>query len=531
MTKPSFGTQVTVITYVEKPVGASAISVYAPGYLGKYDSAHPTTYNEQDVWTVYATVGSTLAAGVYYYNSSVSSSPIKITTSSATILQGKLISAMEDIAWAEKNGYQTASAYGGFDSVFTAMGAVRAYIDELFANTINAVNSITIATGGTILSQNYATGVSGFRMAGASGDVEFANGTFRGTLYASSGSIGGTVIESLALSSSNYEEDDEGFPIEGYRFYSSGIISAEGALLDAAEVRGVKWSGAVKIGSALSAYNSTISPWDSNSFSLQTPSGAGSIPFYNFNGSTIVQAGLKIYFGMTPIAYTYLPNYGEDRDYYYVVLDAESAPDYTLRFYYGSGVGAEYNYPSSYSSFANCSMCAMSKNSVALIDSVNKKLQKFLYDFGEDILYFESSLDIAVTGTSTIINIDSLTSDKVAYVDSDNKELRVYKQSGTTWSVIASCSVSAYSNIRLATLNSSDIAVVNNATTASVYLYRISGSSISKIESCQETYLGTSIGSISSLNGTDIVAVDTSGLLQIYRYGYALSVPKKFEWS
>lgn len=190
MTKPSIATatQVTVVTYKEKYVGASGVTVFSPRYLGKQEATHPASYNNRDHWLVYDTDDDPIQVGVWYSNDGT---PTRITTSDSSELQGMMLAATEDIAWAEKHGYQTSTAYGGFETVFQAMGAVRAYIDELFANTITARESITVATGGTILSQNYATGVSGFKMAGETGDAEFNDVTVRGEIEAESGNFRG----------------------------------------------------------------------------------------------------------------------------------------------------------------------------------------------------------------------------------------------------------------------------------------------------------------------------------------------------
>lgn len=221
MTKPSFGTQVTVITTREKAVGASAVTVYAPRYLGRYEAAHPTTHNVRDRWTVYDTDDSPIQVGVYYYTGSAVT---RITTSDGAELQGMMVDAVDDIAWAEKNGYQTSSAYGGTNMYFQALGAVRAYIDELFANTITARESITVATGGTILSQNYATGVSGFQMAGETGDAEFNSVEIRGTVYASSGSFTGGITATSGSFIGNVEISSAGSFIGGGRFSSTGTV-------------------------------------------------------------------------------------------------------------------------------------------------------------------------------------------------------------------------------------------------------------------------------------------------------------------
>lgn len=222
--------------------------IYSPKYIGRSIAVHPVSKQEGDWWTVCATAGSAVAAGVYYYDTSVSSVPTVITTSSSSVLQGKFVAALEDIAWAEKHGYQTASAYGGFDVFFQALGAVRAYIDELFANTITARESITIATGGTILSQNYASGVSGFHMAGDTGDAEFNNVTMRGTMYASAGSFSGDIA--IGTADTIFKADSNGiylgdatFADAPFKVSQAGELTALNAVLSATLTAGGSIAG------------------------------------------------------------------------------------------------------------------------------------------------------------------------------------------------------------------------------------------------------------------------------------------------
>lgn len=115
------------------------MSTYAPRYLGKYQAAHPASYNNGDWWLVYDTDDSPIQRGVYYSNNGT---PTRITTSSSADLQGKLVAALADIAWAEKDGKGTAADYGGFDAFFSALGAVSAFIQNLFAQNISFTGSI-----------------------------------------------------------------------------------------------------------------------------------------------------------------------------------------------------------------------------------------------------------------------------------------------------------------------------------------------------------------------------------------------------
>lgn len=116
------------------------ITTNAPKYLGRYLASNPASYNNGDWWTVYDTNDSPIQRGVWYSNNGT---PARITTSSSTELQGKLIAALGDIAWAEENSYGIASDYG-FSAIFQSLGVVTAFINSLFAQYIK------VQTGGSI---------------------------------------------------------------------------------------------------------------------------------------------------------------------------------------------------------------------------------------------------------------------------------------------------------------------------------------------------------------------------------------------
>ena len=111
-------------------IAATVSETYAPKYLGRYDHAHPSSYNSGDWWTVYDTDDDPIQRGVWYSNSGT---PTRITTSSAMNLQAKLASAIGDIAWAEAQGTYGTSADYGIESVFQSLGAVSAFIETLAA--------------------------------------------------------------------------------------------------------------------------------------------------------------------------------------------------------------------------------------------------------------------------------------------------------------------------------------------------------------------------------------------------------------
>jgi hypothetical protein len=122
----------------------------APHYLGRYYASHPSSYNNGDWWLVYDTDDSPIQRGVYYSNNGAAT---RITTSSSADLQGKLVAALADIAWAEASGYGKASNYGGFDAFFTALGAVSAFVQNLFVGSA----SIIVSAGNNIVNSSNST--------------------------------------------------------------------------------------------------------------------------------------------------------------------------------------------------------------------------------------------------------------------------------------------------------------------------------------------------------------------------------------
>ena len=117
----------------------------AARYLGRFEAAHPGSFIAGDWWTVFDTDDTPIQRGVWYSNAGT---PARITTDSSFTLQAKLASTITDIAWAEANGYGVTSDYG-VENLYQVLGAVSAFIENLFAQ------AITVPTGGRI---RYETG-------------------------------------------------------------------------------------------------------------------------------------------------------------------------------------------------------------------------------------------------------------------------------------------------------------------------------------------------------------------------------------
>lgn len=192
---------------------------YAPKYLGRYSAAHPASYNAGDWWLVYDTDDTPIQRGVWYSNSGT---PTRITTSSSADLQGKMVLALADIAWAEKNSFGTSTDYG-FNTFFQAIAAVTAFFGDLFAQ------NITMGSSGYLKSNNYAES-GGFATAGVKIDAatglvnaygaKLRNADIAGAIAASSGSIGSFSIGTYLNSGSKSTYDDN---VAGVHAGSDGI--------------------------------------------------------------------------------------------------------------------------------------------------------------------------------------------------------------------------------------------------------------------------------------------------------------------
>lgn len=144
---------ITAVADEAKDYTDTEIPSKAPKNLGRFNAAHPATHNNLDWWVVYDTDDSPIERGVWYDDAGTETRISAVSgetgyTTDATLL-AKLTSCLVDIAWCEKNSYGVAADYG-IAMFFESLGAVTAFIEELFAQ------NITMASGGVIKSVNYA---------------------------------------------------------------------------------------------------------------------------------------------------------------------------------------------------------------------------------------------------------------------------------------------------------------------------------------------------------------------------------------
>lgn len=172
----------------------SRVTTVAPRYLGRYDHAHPASYNPGDWWTVYDTDDSPIQRGVWYSNAGT---PARITTASATTLQAKFVEAIPDVAWAEGNvspDYGTSVDYG-ISAVFSSIAAVSAFFTELFAQNITATGTITGATlkatdGRIKISSDIDSELKGVQVSSGDVDAPVTDQTLCVTSVGGSGIVG-----------------------------------------------------------------------------------------------------------------------------------------------------------------------------------------------------------------------------------------------------------------------------------------------------------------------------------------------------
>jgi hypothetical protein len=93
------------------------------------------------------------------------------------------------------------------------------------------LTSGTIAVGSVISSSNYVAGTQGWRING-NGEIEAQDATIRGSIFASDGDIGGILINSGDIQSSNYTAG-----VDGFRFTSLGTGQVGGILMDTTGIR------------------------------------------------------------------------------------------------------------------------------------------------------------------------------------------------------------------------------------------------------------------------------------------------------
>jgi len=320
------------------------------------------------------------------------------------------------------------------------------------------------------------------------------------------------------IKSSNFATDPTGFPSAGFRLaHSTGVLEAVGAKLDIAEVRGVKWSSPVQLGSgltisgagsaALAALNSTdVAFIDRDNDSLRV---------YRWNGSTWAQVGSGL--SISGIGYPALAALnGTDVAF----IDGVNA---SLRVYRWDGsTWTQVGSGLTISGAGTPALAALSSTDVAFIDSGNDSIRVYRWN-GSSWAQVGSGLTITGVGYPALA---ALNSTDVAFIDSYIESLKVYRWNGSSWAQVGSgLTITGVGQVALTALNSTDVAFIDRSND-SIRVYRWNGSSWAQVGSAGSISLSGGIPALAAMNGTDVAFIDSyNKSLKMYRFGFSLATP------
>jgi len=439
----------------------AAIPTTAPKYIGRYTVSHPTS-NYSDWWLLYGTAGSAITRGVYYNNAGTAA---RITTSSATALQGKLVESLSDVAWAEANSFGAASDYG-IDNFFTNIAAVTALIQSLFAQYIK------VETGGSLRG---------------------------GDRYDESGAV-----------------DDGTKP--GFFISAAGACKVSGLEFSGYGAGGVQWSWPSQIGtntSVVAGGIAGIAPLNGTDIALAFADPNPRLSMYRFDGTSWAIVGNRLTTtGATPDV-TGL----NSTDIAWVDGNSD-----VLRVYRFDGTDwAQVGSDTSVTSAVDPSITALNGTDIAYIDDANDDLRTYRFG-GTTFSQLGNDLNISSVNNPSIT---ALNETDIAFIDETNADLRTYRFDGTDWAQVGSdLNLGTITYPSITALNETDIAFID-ATNDQLRIYRFDGSSWAQTTDAGQTGL-TSVGfpALGSLNGTDIAYFDTfNDELRVYRFGFSLSFP------
>jgi hypothetical protein len=160
------------------------------------------------------------------------------------------------------------------------------------------------------------------------------------------------------------------------------------------------------------------------------------------------------------------------------------------------------------------SLAALNGTDVAFIDSGNDELRVYRWS-GTSWSMVGSGLAISGSGYPSLA---ALNGTDVAFIDSSNEQLRTYRWSGSSWSLLGSgFSLPNTEYAALAALNGTDVAFINSYHNL-LRVFRWSGSSWSSVGSSL-SISGSGYPSLAALNGTDVAFIDSSNdELRTYRW-------------
>jgi len=440
----------------------AAVPTTAPKYIGRYTVSHPTS-NYSDWWLLYGTAGSAITRGVYYNNAGTAA---RITTTSATALQGKLVEALSDVAWAEVNSFGVADDYG-IDTFFKNIAAVTALIRSLFTQYIK------VESGGSIRG---------------------------GNRYDESGAI-----------------DDSTEP--GFFINAAGSCKVSGLEFSGYGAGGVQWSWPSQIGNdlnistvgvvAICALNGTdIAFIDATNDDLRT---------YRFDGTTWAQVGNDLNITNVGILPAVCALNGTD-----IAFIDDTNDD--LRCYRFDGTDwAQVGNDLNISTVGYPALCALNGTDIAFIDATNEDFRCYRFD-GTDWAQVGNDLNVSTVGGASICTLNET---DIAFIDSTNDDLRIYRFDGTNWAQVGNdLNITDVGLPAICALNGTDVAFIDS-TNDELRIYRFDGTNWAEVQDSGSTGITSSgFPALCALNGTDVAFIDsTNDDLRVYRFGFSLSFP------
>lgn len=171
----------------------------------------------------------------------------------------------------------------------------EAWIDSAMIANLSAgkITSGSLAVGEYIQSTGYTPGSAGFRITG-SGSAEFSSITARGTIYASGGAIGGAVIDSTGVKSTNFVEGVSGWRLDN----SLGKLFAASGQIGGASIEGerliTRYGSTMKVeGAPFGTANQFVEWWGPNLSSIsQCSETNATIRYVKTNGDSYFAGAL-----------------------------------------------------------------------------------------------------------------------------------------------------------------------------------------------------------------------------------------------
>ena len=159
---------------------------------------------------------------------------------------------------------------------------------------------------------------------------------------------------------------------------------------------------------------------------------------------------------------------------------------------------------------------------IAFVDTNNDELR--VYRWNGSTFTLQGS-GFSISGTPDDPAITRLNATDIAYVDSVNDELRTYRWNGSVWVLVGSGLAENVASSAITTLTPNVIALVNN-NTSYITLFESDGSVWTKLIQTNTVHGGAAQNSIAALTSNEVVHLNaTDDDLEVFRFGIAFGGP------